>query len=351
MRIWDLERYPGQPLQLALNDTGSGYCTRDISPDGRFLATMQDFDDRRIHLWDTHAGKHVRVLDGHGSWIRVCVFTRDGKHLVTGGDDRSVRLWKLDSGECLRVLEVHRDQIAGLGVTSDGKYMAIGSGGGCYDHTAQLWDLTTGNQIGIFTGHNEVVWSLAFSPDGSEVATASGDNTVRLWDVASRRCIRVLEPHKGYVRTVAFTPDGGRIVTAADGGVDFWDRVSGELLGTVRPLEKGFLWTSPPDESAGAPSGWLWTDRPDLVHLTEANKDGSGDPKPISQDDQRFRDYMFAYNRQDMVMARINDPQRYKELTGLIKPLLNQRGRDATHLALPGPDGGTVPQAPPSDDQ
>jgi hypothetical protein len=123
-----------------------------------------------------------------------------------------------------------------------------------------------------------------------------------------------------------------------------------KLLGKPSSPQNG--WFSPARYWPILPArrhGWLWTDRADLVHLTEANKDGSGDPKPIPQDDQRFKDYMEVYNRQAIVMAQIWGPQRYRELTGRIRPMLDQRGRDATHLALPGPNSGTGPQVKPSD--
>jgi hypothetical protein len=172
--------------------------------------------------------------------------------------------------------------------------------------------------------------------------------------MASGRCLSVFEGGRGFVASATITPDGLRLLSA-DGRpqVSFWDLASGGLLGTLRLLDRGVLWTTPPDEAAGAPSGWLWTDRPDLVHLTEANKHGSGDPRPIPRDSEQFKDYMRAYNCQEIVMARINDPQRYRELTGRIKPLLERDKQDAArrHKALPGPDSGTVPQAPPSDDQ
>jgi hypothetical protein len=91
--------------------------------------------------------------------------------------------------------------------------------------------------------------------------------------------------------------------------VRFWDRESGELLAALHNLDNGFLWTAPPDEAAF--SGWLWTDRPSLVHLLRCNEDGT-DPVPLAADDPERSVHMELYNRKDMVMGRINNPEKYQ---------------------------------------
>jgi hypothetical protein len=149
-------------------------------------------------------------------------------------------------------------------------------------------------------------------------------------------------------------PDDRRVLLGDnDSKVRFLDRVSGELLGTLHYSDDAFLWTTPPDAAAGAPSGWLWTDRPELVHLVECNQEGGEDRRAVVPNDQRFRDYMLAYNRQDMVMARISDPQRYKELTSRHRKVMERLERKMVQVRLALPSVTkveTVSPARPSDD-
>jgi WD40 repeat protein len=327
-----------------------------VTPDGRCLLTggLAGFRKGVARVWDVHSGKCLRVLEGHTGAIYWLEITPDCRRLVTGSVDGTTRVWDMASGRCQQVLEADGEwRFHSFVVMPDGRRLAAGSRNG-----VQLWDLHSGCCICTLTEHHEERDPLMrLTPDGRHLVTCGwhrrGTAPARLWDLATRLCIRVFEGHSRTLRRLTITPGGSRLFAEAAGQVYVWDLASGELLGTLHLVDDGFLWTLPPDVEAGAPSGWLWTDRPDLVHLTEANKDGSGDPRPIPQDDQRFKDYMLAYNRQDMVMARINDPQRYKELTGRIKSRLQGDRPDAvwSRRGLPGPDSGTVPQAPPSDGQ
>jgi hypothetical protein len=130
-----------------------------------------------------------------------------------------------------------------------------------------------------------------------------------------------------------------------------WDLTSLRIQVTEYHLDRGFLLTTPPDISGGAPSGWLWTDRPDLVRLTESDLSASGGRKSIPRNDKRFRKYMLAYNRPDVVMAWIYDPQRYKELTGRMEFVRRHRQRQTNqHRPVglrPGHTGGDERRNPP----
>jgi hypothetical protein len=130
-----------------------------------------------------------------------------------------------------------------------------------------------------------------------------------------------------------------------------WDLAPLRVWVTEYHLDRGFLFTTPPDVVGGAPSGWLWTDRPDLVHLTESDLSASGGRKSIPRNDKRFRKYMLAYNRPDVVMAWIYDPQRYKELTGRMEFVRRHRQRQKNqHRPVglrPGHTGGDERRNPP----
>jgi hypothetical protein len=165
------------------------------------------------------------------------------------------------------------------------------------------------------------------------------DHTARLWDLMSGQCLYVFDGHMGPVTELKFTPDGRQLATVAGSRVLFWDLSSRELRGMLHLVEEGLIRTTPPDEVA--PFGWLWTDREDLVHLVERNHEDGRDPQPIVPDDERFREYMLAFNRQDMVMSRISKPARYQQLAArhlAIVQGIEEQKRQVRVSLLPAPD-------------
>ncbi len=65
-----------------------------FSPDERYLAVARNTPV--IHLWDVLAGREVGRLEGHEGGVASLLFTRDGKHLISGGTDTTALTWDLD---------------------------------------------------------------------------------------------------------------------------------------------------------------------------------------------------------------------------------------------------------------
>src|SRR5262249_3172645 len=108
------------------------------SPNGKIVAlgsvTASPEKSEPIRLWDTAAGKELRVLDGGKAWAGECVFSPDTKFLVSGAGTDGIGLWDVATGK-----EVwHRREAALLKST------------------------------------------LAISPDGRRLACATPDKTIRL---------------------------------------------------------------------------------------------------------------------------------------------------------------------------
>jgi len=200
---------------------------------------------------------------------------------------------------------------------------------GSWDQTARLWDLETGRCLQTFAGHTGDVRAVAVTPDGRRLVTGSGDHTARLWDLATGRCLQTFAGHTSDVRAVAVTPDGRRLVTGSwDHTVKFWDVETGELLATLHHLREGFLWTTPPTQNA--PSGWLWTDKEDLVSVVRCLKADGSDLEALANDDPERRRYLSVYNREEKVMLRLKlsgeEIKRIEdELSGRIRAL--ERGQ------------------------
>jgi RNA polymerase sigma factor (sigma-70 family) len=68
------------------------------SPDGRLLALAvceNSFDPNVLQLWEMATGKLRRTLKGHAGEVNRCVFSSDGRRLLSASSDTTVLVWDL----------------------------------------------------------------------------------------------------------------------------------------------------------------------------------------------------------------------------------------------------------------
>ncbi|OPX93399.1 MAG: WD domain, G-beta repeat [Syntrophorhabdus sp. PtaB.Bin006] len=148
-------------------------------------------------------------------------------------------------------------------------------------------------------------------------------------------------------KSVVF-PDGKRFVAVDTAGM-VWirDIEGGGILATLHILPKGFIWETPPDDSA--PSGWLWTDREDLISVVARSTDGYS-TKIFREGDERHKAYMKVHNNRRMVMARIEGEESYQRQVGLYASAVNTSrigngfGRSPAALPVGGTSDGDCPE-------
>ena len=202
----------------------------------------------------------MQVFAGHDGKVSCGMFSKDGKHVVSGGDDGTVRIWNPKSGACKHIFEGHfghegpttclagsEDGDAILSGSVDGKvrlYQISGKkvlqtlvhsteismeennekdvmeeeGGvlgvecvgfspandlkwvasGGMDKTVKIWDSITGTCRCVCT-HDGGVVALHWHQSYPLFATACLDSTVRLWDARSATCVLDLTGHADLV--------------------------------------------------------------------------------------------------------------------------------------------------------
>ncbi len=127
-------------------------------------------------------------------------------------------------------LNGHEKEVFAVAMRPDGSQLATASG----DDTVRLWDANSGALLQTLEGHEELVRAVVFSSDGSQLATASGDQTARIWDVVTGEERRTIV-HETALWGVALSPDGERMATAGDDGVvRVWDVVAAQEVFSVR---------------------------------------------------------------------------------------------------------------------
>jgi WD40 repeat protein len=382
--LWNIDT--GERIRSFEGDPGS-VTKACLAHDARFLVTINyDFiKGSTLRLWDVDNGEIFHILRGHRDDCILSVsLSADARLLVTGSQDNTARLWDVRKGKLIRVFEGHFGAIESVSLSADARLLVTGS----RDNTARLWDIEDGRIIRIIEGVFRVPGthsddhsyghSVCLSPDGRLLLTVT-NRVAQIWDVAKGRRIRILYPsqlggfctwtndgrflvdsHRMFiigttrciarildtttgkvVHTLKHLPDlpvllseESRILVVEEKKwiLSFWDVKTGELLVRFYSLDDGFLWTTPPTEDA--PSGWFWTNRPDLITVMQCDEDGSN-PRILGTDDPVRQDYLRIYNNQAQVMIRINpDNEEYrKAVTRLQEVYEDSRLKEGTKIA------------------
>jgi WD40 repeat protein len=212
----------------------------------------------------------------HDDWVRTCVFSPDGRLLVTGTDDQLVRVWDVDTGALQHVFDALDSYVYSV-VTSQSGPHGRPLLAACGSEVIMVWDLLTGRLIERVSGINQgveepeprtteksvrfengygdlhdgtdeyqtteedqgsiqgsgpssevstfMVESIDISPQGDCLVAVSGRNII-LWDIPSFKVTRVYEhqsserPDNDEVsksfKKVRFSPDG-RLIAASIG--------------------------------------------------------------------------------------------------------------------------------------
>ncbi|XP_062303358.1 WD repeat, SAM and U-box domain-containing protein 1 isoform X1 [Osmerus eperlanus] len=240
--------------------TGHGYgvhCCR-FSACGQFLASCST--DATTVVWSTTTGEIEAVLEHPGrSPVRVCAFSPDSTHLVSGASDGSLALWDFTTktlsgtaavsdttmvacsfspcgqlfvtgstyGELrlwdVKLTQLHAEKNAhDLGVTcccfspsmlSDSRGMQVYLASCGQDSLLKIWLVSKSSSAGCkvqlqycLTGQSAPVLSCSYSADGQLLVSGSVDKTVTVYDANRGVLLYTLNQHDRYVTACSCSP-------------------------------------------------------------------------------------------------------------------------------------------------
>ncbi|GCB26185.1 vegetative incompatibility protein HET-E-1 [Aspergillus awamori] len=219
-----------------------------LSPDGRLLASAQDYQsDQRnlINVWDATSGELLHVLDDSTSPAQVFEFSKNGSLLATKSVQEGIRLWDL-TGKPVNensVKQISSSHIYQLYLAPDHNNVAVMSDRIFLWNTGVCLRITPDRVIS-----DGNISHTAWSPDNTHLASVSGNGTVLLWDTVTWTLRRLIGDYPGgerhTPRAIAFSPDGKLLASgwtrgfssweprSPEGGTSLWDVKTGILIGT-----------------------------------------------------------------------------------------------------------------------
>jgi WD40 repeat protein/uncharacterized caspase-like protein len=235
--------------------------------DGRHVLTGGG--DGALKLWDVATTRLLRTFSGHKGHVTSVALSPDGSRAASGSRDKTVRLWEVATGRLIRTIYAHLDygEVDTVAFSPDGRRLLSGSAG---DGAAKLWDVETGRLVRMFRhakgSLNARVHSAVFSPDGARLATAgTGDQFVNIWNADTGQLLHSFGQAGsglGYRATVSFSPNGTRMLVADNASVRIWDAAKGTALHTLGTQDpKDLLASTPfaallPDGAHALTAGW-----------------------------------------------------------------------------------------------
>src|SRR6185295_5306434 len=113
----------------------------------------------------------------HGALVLGGDVSRDGLLASSCGMDRIANVWNATTGARIATFAGHTDVVWKCVFSADGRYLLTTS----HDGTARVWDIAHGQLMTSVT-HGDIVWTGHFSPDSRRFLTLGVDEFVRVWD-------------------------------------------------------------------------------------------------------------------------------------------------------------------------
>ncbi|KAL9016281.1 MAG: hypothetical protein Q9185_006377 [Variospora sp. 1 TL-2023] len=160
----------------------------EMSPCGKYLATMTREDDTVIRLHDTKTTAEFILLDHHDEVLEIA-FSPDDRLLASASSDGTIRLWNTSTGVAGVMLFQKPWSTTELVFSPNGEYLASGNRSG----EVRIWDPVSEELQCVFKSR-EWIKDITFSVDGKQVAVVSRVSmheswSLDLWDVGMQQLL------------------------------------------------------------------------------------------------------------------------------------------------------------------
>jgi WD40 repeat protein len=257
-----------------------------LSPDGKFVATVDGLGGHTVHIWKADDGSPVPAAIQHHSTIKALAISVDGQYVVTGSEDGTAQISPFPSnlGAQPQTLRPDNPYLSGpvdaVAISPDGKHVVTSR-----RLELTIWETATGQRVareGKPITHDGRPDTLAFSPDGRLLASSYTDQnipTVQIWETATGSELFSL-PQFAEVTRLVFSPHGKSLATVnGDNTARVWEVEWPHRMAAVfRHDNKITACAYSPDETFFATVGedgtgrvWMMSDSREMLRITQVN--------------------------------------------------------------------------------
>jgi hypothetical protein len=154
----------------------------DISPDGRWIATVDE--SATLVLWDAATGAEVGHYLGQYGIIYEVQFSPDSRSMLIVGEDGTVRVYNVEPQTLPQFVD-HPFGVLSGAIAPDGSTVVTGDRTG----VLRMWDARTGQKRWEQQAHTRDIVGILYLHGGAQILTTSMDDTMRLWDAANGNLI------------------------------------------------------------------------------------------------------------------------------------------------------------------
>jgi len=221
LRVWNVDK--GEGIRT-FGERLKSVCCVAFSPSARTVAATTAAGS--LYLFDPTNGNVTAFWPAHRGAANALRFSRDGRHIVTGGDDGKVTLWDLaERGRPGHPAEQFAQTIATLPApvmavwpTTTLSHVAVATQDGlvriCPVHEPS--GAQPGQSPRELQGHLAAVHALVMTPDDRWILSGSKDKTIRIWNRQHATSAKTLKLHTGTVSGLAVDYSATRLVSVGE---------------------------------------------------------------------------------------------------------------------------------------
>nr|KAF6488429.1 WD repeat domain 38 [Rousettus aegyptiacus] len=124
IRIWDLRARTPEIFYQKLEGHSGNISCLCYSASGLLASGSWD---KTIHIWKPSTRSLLVQLKGHATWVKSIAFSPSGLQLASAGYSHMVKVWDCNTGKCIETLTGVLDVAHACVFTPDGKLLVSGA--------------------------------------------------------------------------------------------------------------------------------------------------------------------------------------------------------------------------------
>ncbi|EKD69105.1 MAG: Peptidase C14, caspase catalytic subunit p20 [uncultured bacterium] len=291
-----------------------------MSDDSRLIIVSDIFGNLLIN--DVATGERVKTIESVAIPHFVTI-SKDNRFILVTSEDKGYA-YDFPTSKLIKTFDLVSPSSSTRIKTSNSHIIARGGRHyyiECVENIAYVKDLFDDSCVARFDHKFPITHTYVNSKNYLMTLTSENYQT-SVWDLRDFSMVSSIS-HGDYLSLYITSHEKFLIAinekTGPDHIVKLFDTSSGESLADIYCVfENGYKFcvTTAPDEVSK--SGWISTNIAEMIEVSVVDEDGNT-VEVLENDDPRRLEYIRSVNRGDIVAARLNDRNKYKEIIGEIQ--------------------------------